>query len=69
MHRLDGLPTLAELHELRDSLLARLEPATAALDTARRCGAPPAQRYTLGARVQQLAMMLAEVEAALGLDG
>jgi len=50
------------------ALLARFEPATQALHIARRCGALPAQRYTLGARVQQLAMMLAEVEAALGLD-
>jgi hypothetical protein len=68
MQRLDAFPTLAELHDLRKSLLARLEPATASLQIARRCGAPSAQRYALGARVQQLAMMLSEVEAALGID-
>jgi hypothetical protein len=67
MQEFEGLPTLAELHDLRDLLLARLEPATAALHTASCRGAPPAQRYKLGARVQQLAMMLAEVEAALDL--
>jgi len=68
MQRLNCLPTLVELHDLRASLLARLEPATEALNVAYRRDARSKERYTFGARVQQLATLLAEVEAALDWD-
>jgi len=55
---------VCELYAVRDELLARLGPATRALNP-RYNDLTCQPRQSLGSEVQQLAMMLAEVEEAL----